>query len=172
GGFLPGFPRQVEDLQFLMAPAVADLNGDGSNEVVYGSAGGLLHAWNALGISPGGWPKNTGQWILGSPAIGDVDGDGYLDVVASTREGWVFAWSTRGPADRPVEWASQFHDAANTGNYETSIPVQVGPPAVPAAGVPEKTGGCCKDDSTAEGGLLLLLPLGLFGWGRRRQGSR
>ena len=136
------------------------------------AAGGLLHAWNALGISPGGWPKNTGQWILGSPAIGDVDGDGYLDVVASTREGWVFAWSTRGPADRPVEWASQFHDAANTGNYETSIPVQVGPPAVPAAGVPEKTGGCCKDDSTAEGGLLLLLPLGLFGWGRRRQGSR
>ena len=169
GGFLPGFPRQLEDLQFLMAPAVADLNGDGHQEAVYGSAGGLLHAWNALGVSPAGWPKNAGQWILGSPAVGDVDGDGYLDVVVSTREGWVFAWRTRGPADQPVEWASQFHDAANTGNYEVSIPVQAGPaPQEPAGDTAAKGGGCCKSDDTAEGGLLLLLPLGLLGWRRRR----
>ncbi len=170
GGFLPGFPRQLEDMQFLMAPAVADLTGDGHAEAIYGSAGGVLHAWNALGTAPVGWPKNTGHWILGSPAVGDINGDGYLDVVVSTREGYVFAWSTRGPADHPVEWANQFHDAANTGNYEVEIPVQAGPPEAPddtLADGGSKEGGCCKNDDTAEGGLLLLLPLGLLGWRRR-----
>jgi hypothetical protein len=169
GNFLPGFPRQLEDLQFLLAPAVADLNGDGHNESVYGSAGGVLHAWNALGTAPVGWPKNAGQWILGSPAIGDVDGDGYLDVVVSTREGYVFAWGTRGPADQQVEWASQFHDAANTGNYEVDIPVQAGPPPSVAAAPAGKNTGCCKDDGTSGSGLFVLLPLGLLGWRRRRR---
>ena len=174
GNFLPGFPRQIEDMQFLMAAAVADLNGDGNAEAVYGSAGGVLHAWDALGVSPGGWPKNTGHWILGSPAIGDIDGDGYLDVVASTREGYLFAWKTRGPADQPVEWASQFHDAANTGNYEVEIPLQAGPPPAEdpiAADDGDKSSGCCKDDGASEGALLLALPLGLLGLRRRRSTS-
>jgi len=171
GEFLPGFPRQLEDMQFLMAPAIADITGDGHPEAIYGSAGGVMHAWNALGVSAAGWPKNTGHWILGSPAIGDIDGDGYLDVVASSREGYLFAWSTDGPADRPVEWASQFHDAANTGNYEFAIAPQAGPPdapdADPAEGV-SKDAGCCKDDSSSEAGLFFLLPLGLLGLRRRR----
>jgi len=170
GNFLPGFPRQVEDMQFLMAPAVADISGDGHAEAVYGSAGNLMHAWDALGVSPAGWPKDTGHWILGSPAIGDIDGDGYLDVVVSTREGFVFAWSTDGSADQDVQWASQFHDAQNTGNYHTTLPVQAGPPPTAEdvdAAVGDKDAGCCKgDDSDA---WLLVFPLGLLGLGRRQR---
>lgn len=127
GELLPGWPRQIEDIQFLVAPAVADISGDGRNEAIYGSGGYMLYAWDGEGEVAPGWPKFTGHWILGSPAVGDIDGDGYLDVVVSTREGWLHGWSTRGHANQNIEWASIHHDAANTGDYSVSLPTQAGP---------------------------------------------
>ena len=163
--FLPGWPRQIEDLQFLMAPAIADVSGDGAPEAIYGSAGYMVHAWDANGIEAEGWPKFTGNWLLGSPAVGDIDGDGYLDVVVSTREGWLFAWSTAGHADQAVQWAALHHDAQNTGNYETALPTQLGPPPVIV-----DAKGCCKKSAKDSGAAwLLILPLGLGGLMRRRR---
>ncbi len=161
GEFFKGWPRQVEDLQFFLAPAVADLDGDTIPEVIYGSGGGVVHAWNALGHIPDGWPKFTGQWILGSAAIGDLDGDGYLDVVTVTRDGYLFAWRTKGRADQAIEWSGMHHDAQNTGNYETPLPVQAGPEAAASAG-----SGCCNRNSSS---AWLLLPLALFTLPRRRR---
>ncbi len=163
GAMLPGWPRQVEDLQFLLAPAVADITGDGRPEAIYGSAGYLMHAWDADGVEAEGWPKFTGNWIMGSPAVGDIDGDGYLDVVTTTREGWLFAWRTRGPADVAPEWASMFHDPRNTGNYETPLAAQAGPPAEG-----DEPGGCCRNRSKGDTAAFVVLPL-LVGLGRRRR---
>jgi hypothetical protein len=161
GEFLPGWPRQIEDLQFLVSPAVADLSGDGKPEAILGSAGYLLHAWDKDGNEPEGWPKFTGNWILGSPAVGDLNGDGYLEVVLSTREGWLWAWTTKGHADQSPEWPSMHHDARNTRNYETPIEPQAGPPCIVPAN--EKACGCKGDASEC----LLLLPL--IGFSRRRK---
>jgi len=164
GEYLPGWPQQVEDLQFLMAPAIADIGGaDTLPEVIYGSAGGVLHAWDASGAQPEGWPKFTGQWLLGSPAVGDIDGDGYLDVVVTTREGYLFAWSTAGAADGVVEWASLHHDPANTGNYETPMAAQAGPEDVSDG----DAGGCCARSKSGSAAGWLVLPL-LLGMRRRR----
>ncbi len=174
---LPGFPQQVEDMQILLSPSVADLDGDGAAEVVYGSGGWVLHAWDATGAAPAGWPKFTGGWMLGSPAIGDVDGDGYLDVLVTTREGWLFAWSTAGPADVAPQWAAARHDAWNTGNATVPIAAQAGPPDAggdtggPATGGGGK--GCCKEDDADRGAAALLaLPLGLLAALRRRRRYR
>jgi len=158
---LPGWPRQVEDLQFLMAPAIADVGGSSLPEAVYGSGGGVLHAWDALGDIPSGWPKLTGQWMLGSPAVGDVNGDGWLDVVVNTREGYLFAWCSRAGADQDVQWASIHHDAANTGNYHPPLPAQAGPPQMV---VP--VGGCCRGEGES---AWLVAPLALLLGGRRRR---
>ena len=164
GEALVGWPKQVEDFQFLVAPAIADVDGDGDNDVIYGSAGYVVHAWDADGESAEGFPKFTGQWILGSPAVGDIDGDGYLDLLVSTREGFLFAWTTRGHADQVVQWASIHHDAANTGNYETELPRQIGPDLDVCA----SEGCCCRSRRERREGLaLLLIPL-LFGLTRRR----
>ncbi|MEC7240645.1 MAG: FG-GAP-like repeat-containing protein [Myxococcota bacterium] len=158
GEFLEGWPRQVEDFQFLVAPAIADVSGDGEPEVIYTSAGYVVGAWDASGRIPEGWPKFTGQWVLGSPAVGDITGDGYLDVVTTTREGWIFAWSTQGRADQPVQWASMHHDAQNTGNAHTDIPAQAGPAAE----------GCCKSKQGPEHAWVLG-PFLVFFLGRRRE---
>lgn len=123
GEFLPGFPQVMEDMQFFMNPAIADLDGDGYAEVINGSGGFLVHAFNQDGVEPGGWPKFTGQWLLGSPSIGDFNGDGMLDLVQGTRNGWLFAWTTTTPiAEANVQWATMHHDLRNTRNYHTVLP--------------------------------------------------
>ena len=164
GTILDGWPKQLEDVQFLSALAVADVSGDEFAEAIAVSAGYVVHAWDKDGISAEGWPKFTGNWILGSPAVGDVDGDGYVDVVVTTREGWLFVWGTSGSAAQEIEWASMHHDPQNTGNYHHPLVTQAGPVVAP-----EET-GCCKakDDKESKQQAWLLLPLlVILGWRRR-----
>jgi hypothetical protein len=159
GEVFEGWPRQTEDVQFLISPSVADVSGDGKPEVIMGSGGYLMHAWDVTGQEAEGWPKFTGGWTLASPSVGDIDGDGYLDVVVTTREGYLFAWSTRGPADGRVHWRGVHHDSHNTGNYETAIPLQAGP-------VLTEESGCCKGKRAT---AWLALPTLLIGLRRRRR---
>ena len=123
GAYLPAFPAVMDDYQFFVNPAIADLDGDGRPEVISGSGGYLVHAFDHLGREPQGWPKFTGHWLAASPAVGDVDGDGLLEVVITSREGSLFVWDTPGPvqvAGRPaVQWGKFHHDARNTGNFHT-----------------------------------------------------
>jgi len=89
---LAGYPRRMEDLMIWARPAAADVDGDGSEEVLMGSGGYLLHAFAGAGGEAEGFPKFTGGWIFSAPATGDLDGNGRLDVVAVTREGYLFTW--------------------------------------------------------------------------------
>ncbi|MDY0004081.1 MAG: FG-GAP-like repeat-containing protein [Polyangia bacterium] len=127
--FIYSYPRLMDDWQFFMSPAVADIDGDGLPEAINGSAGYYLRAFDHLGREPEGWPKFTGGWIISAPAVGDLDGDGFLDVVASTRNGWLFAWRTAGPVTGRIEWESYKHDNRNTGNY--SVPLEQGTRELP-----------------------------------------
>jgi hypothetical protein len=115
--YMPTFPHHVEDLQFLTGPSIADVGGLPTPEIVAASAGYFVHAYDATGLEPAGWPKFTGGWHVANPAIGDVDGDGLNEVVALTREGNLYVWDTTAPAG-PEEWPKKRHDLRNTGNYE------------------------------------------------------
>jgi hypothetical protein len=117
GSHLAGFPAPVEQFQILTAPAVADVDGDGGAEVIAGTSGLLLHAFEEDGSEASGWPKQTGGWLFAGPAVGDVDGDDRLEVVAVTREGYLWVWDTPSPASGTVEWGSFRHDARNSGRY-------------------------------------------------------
>ena len=64
---LPGFPQATADLSFFVAPAIADLDGDGHNEVISGNSLYTLTALDANGDAPTGWPKLTGGWSIGTP---------------------------------------------------------------------------------------------------------
>jgi hypothetical protein len=167
--FLTGFPQVMEDMQFFLNPSVADIDGDGFPEAVNGSAGNVVHAFDHTGQEPVGWPKLTGQWILGSPAIGDADGDGYLDVWVATRSGFLYAWSTSARADTSYRgWSGFRHDPRNTGNCHT--PLRSYPPPPPVEEPPVDDGaactGCAASLGGSGGGLALSL---LFAVVRRRR---
>lgn len=122
GDSLPGFPQIIEDYLFFVNPTVADVSGDGYPEVIAGSGGYYLHAWDACGREPEGWPKFVGGWVASSVATGDIDGDGSLEVVVPTRNGYMYAFDSQGPADGAIEWPEYQHDNHNTGNYEMPLP--------------------------------------------------
>ena len=64
-------------------PAVANLDGDPSNELVVGSQGDQLFVFNSNGTINTGFPYALTSDIAGSPAIGDVDANGDLEIVVS-----------------------------------------------------------------------------------------
>lgn len=123
GKMLEGWPRVIDDWQFFSNPSIVDIDHDNHPEVIAGSAGYLVHAWNYLGVEPPGFPHFTMGWLLASPAMGDMDGDGKFDLAIGSRDGWIFAWKTRsGTIDGAInEWPMHGHDLHNTDNYHAVI---------------------------------------------------
>jgi MYXO-CTERM domain-containing protein len=158
--YLPGFPQRADDHQFFMNPAIADVDGDNKPEILNGSGGYYLRAWNYNGEQPEGWPKFTGGWVIASPAVGDLDGDGTLEVAVANREGYLYVWNTPAKTNGRVDWASFHHDDWNTGNYMN--PIGFGTLKVEDDGC-----GCRAAGGTGLGGLLLVLAV-LIGLRRRR----
>lgn len=113
--------HQIEDMPMWMSPVVADLDNDGTSEIITGGGGYLVHAFNqACGEAPG-WPKYTQKWVTAAPAVGDIDADGLLEVVVPTQEGILYAWESAGIACRDgrpgSDWPRFQHDERNSGFY-------------------------------------------------------
>ncbi len=152
--YMNGFPQRVDDHQFFMNPTIADVDGDRKPEVISGSGGYYVRAWDVDGTAAGGFPKFTGGWIIGAPALGDIDGDGMLEVAAATREGDVFVWRTTGKTEGRVDWPNFHHDERNTGNFHTPLDFGASEVIAPA--------GCCDASERLPTTALLLLALGLL----------
>jgi hypothetical protein len=123
GKLLPGFPVYMDDLQFFAGPSAADLNGDGLPEIIGGSGGFLVRAYDGSGRAPDGWPKFTGQWVISTPGTGDIDGDGLLEVAVMTRSGNLYVWESLGDACSAcsTEWKTFQHDMRHTGVYGRDV---------------------------------------------------
>jgi len=134
----PAVSTDMEDIHFYASPAIADIDGDGGNEVIAGSSGFVLHALSPDGSEPEGWPKFTFNWIISSVAAGDADNDGGLELFVPTHEGRLLGWNTTGPAcvngKLNAPWRRFHHDEYNSGVYGTDTI----PPGVPLGLVKEE----------------------------------
>lgn len=114
-----GFPAAMQGLDFLGAPLVVDVDGDGEAELVDGGDSNALHAFTTGGGQAAGFPKWHTGWTLWSASAGDLDGDGRTELAVLTREGDLFVWRTRGRASANREWWRWHHDEWSTGRYGT-----------------------------------------------------
>ncbi len=125
GNELAGSPHTTTDLALFVAPAIADVDADGHNEVIAGNGLYTLDAVDAAGDEPAGWPKLTGGWSIGTPGVGDWDGDGKLEVAQQRRDGYLLVWHTRGTAT--PAWGSYGCDSFNSGACVDTAPATVVP---------------------------------------------
>jgi hypothetical protein len=66
------------------SPALTDLNGDGSKEVLAGAEDGRLYVLSASGEALPGFPFQAGQRIWSSPTVCDLDDDGDLEIAVGS----------------------------------------------------------------------------------------
>lgn len=96
GSHVVGWPLNREDGYMRdnrSTAAVADIDGDGLNEVIVGSNNYLypscanpylFYVLNGDSTFVPGFPIQTTQNIESSPVVADLDGDGYLDIIFGT----------------------------------------------------------------------------------------
>src|SRR5215208_649033 len=86
GAILPGWPREASNY-IASPPSLADVDGDGLDEIFVEEEDWALHAYRANGTVFQGWPvSGDGGQERHTPAIGDLDGDGVPEIV--TVSGW------------------------------------------------------------------------------------
>jgi hypothetical protein len=72
----------------VSSPAVGDVNGDGSSEIIVGTVTGKVHCIDENGNLL--WKFETGSTISYSLVLADLDSDNRLEVFASTKSGWLY----------------------------------------------------------------------------------
>ncbi len=92
GDVLPGWPVTTGGVFARPSggPALGDLDGDGTLEVVCGTEDGKVHAWHADGSVVRGFPVVVSPAGVKAPvALADLDGDGAVEIVAACADGEV-----------------------------------------------------------------------------------
>lgn len=92
---LPGFPVIVGEA-IWSSPALADINGDGKKEAIFGTNKGNIHAISPDGQDIAGFPIVLDDIIRSSPAVGDLDGDEEPEVVVGCDDGMLYAFEGDG----------------------------------------------------------------------------
>ncbi len=90
--------------------AIADVDGDGMAEVVFGSCDYNMYCLNGM-TGAEKWTFTTGNRIYSSPAVADCDGDGALEVVFGS---WDFKLYCLSGSSGAQEWSFTTGDAINS----------------------------------------------------------
>ena len=132
GNILPGWSNVQLGASTEASPAVADLDGDGSLEVLIGAEDRRLYAFHYDGTPVSGFPIETSAEIRGTPAIWDLDGDGATDIAVAGWDGGLHVWRYPGSfQEAGMAWPMFHHDNWHTGVATFPVLTAVEPPPTP-----------------------------------------
>ncbi len=101
--------------QYTSAPAIADIDGDGRNDIVIGSPQyGVLGFSGTNGRSLDLFPLLTTSSVSAVPLLADLDGNGTAELAVGSDLGVFYVWNLPARADRIV-WSGIYHDPCHTG---------------------------------------------------------
>jgi hypothetical protein len=92
---------------------LADLNGDGHQEIIIGSWDRKVYAWRYDGQLLTSWPQSTGHFVWSTAAVGDIDKDGRPEVICASDQ--VYIWRADGTPQ--PGWPQA------TGSYSVATPL-------------------------------------------------
>ncbi len=138
GSYVPGWPTlptiptgpdSVIHVPTTASPVIADVDGNGSPEVLLPSNWELV-AWDTSGrqltrdsfpTEPGDWELTADYTVGGAAAIGDIDGDGNLEIVvggatSGGEAGAIYIWNFDGSTNT-LPWPTFRRDALNHSRY-------------------------------------------------------
>lgn len=117
GVLLDNFPFSVPGVSRITGGcSVADLNGDGINEVIFGTNDGRVYAYSANGKILEGFPLVTGGEIRSTPAI--INTDGNMGLLVYSQDGYLYGYKTQWGYDSTrISWANflnnEYHNNLN-----------------------------------------------------------
>lgn len=102
------------EYRILAQPAIADLDGDGRNEIVLALSDSRLYVYEANGTLRNGWPVSLGDApdIYGShvidstPVVADINGDGQQEIVVGSYDHRLYVYR----ADGRLLWTYETRD--------------------------------------------------------------
>ncbi len=137
GAVLNGFPISTVGSESLPSGAnrivgsiaVADLNGDGKPEIIFGTEGGEIYAYtgSTARLYPG-FPLSIGGPLAGSPAVAYDSQTGNLYLAAIGLDGYLYCWTFKGTSPSQVVWGNLLGNNYHTNSVTSPLAVQP-PPA-------------------------------------------
>jgi hypothetical protein len=123
----PGWPKttgtKFTDTSSL---TVADVNGDGSLDVVLGDESRYIYAYSATGALIPGFPVQAEDAVRSTPFLTDVDLDGDIDMIVHSWDQNIYAFDLAGtynPARAP--WPTLQANSHRNGCYGFEVPTGI-----------------------------------------------
>jgi hypothetical protein len=127
GQFYPGWPVQFNtSVATECSPTVADIDGDGSLDIIIGDESRYVYAFDIDGNMLDGFPITTADAVRATPFLDDFDGDGDIDMILSGWDKNLYAWDLTGAYDRDLApWPTFRANVHRNGESDFDVPTAV-----------------------------------------------